>query len=41
MSPEIAAAVKRIVDEAPKLSPEVRDRLAILLLRGGGANEPV
>lgn len=32
--------IKRLVDSAPQIPQEVRDRLA-LLLRGGDANEPV
>lgn len=34
---QLADYIKRVVDEAPELTPSQRDRLA-LLLRGGGLN---
>lgn len=33
----LAEHIARVVDEAPPLTPEQRDRLAVIL-RGGGAN---
>jgi hypothetical protein len=32
--------VRELVDEAPPLSPEQRDRLAVLLRGGGDGNAP-
>ncbi len=35
---KLAAYIQRVVDQAPPLSPEQRDRLAVLL-RSGGAQQ--
>jgi hypothetical protein len=36
-TPDVDSYVQRVVDAAPRLTPEQRDRLA-LLLRGAGAS---